>query len=310
MTTKINSKLMTRIGVVSLTAILALSPMRASAQKAESPETLLQTATKREIVDGDLAGAVELYKKAIAAAKANKAVAASALLRLADVYQKLGNPEAQKTYQQIVRDYPGQKDAVAAAKARLASTAPKNTGVTTRQVWTGPKVNSYGGVSPDGRYLSFTDWDTGDLAIHDFMTGQDRRLTNKGSFKVSPEYAIGSAISHDGKQVAYGWRTLNPDGEERHEVRVIDINGGKPRVLTPKRVIDFAYVNEWSPDGKWLAVTLVAARTGQIALISTASGGVRILKSTDWKGSSKIAFSPDGKISRLRSRRIRRRRPA
>jgi len=76
---------------------------------------------------------------------------------------------------------------------------------------------------------------------------------------------------------------------------VIDINGGKPRVLTSKRVIDFAYVNDWSPDGKWLAVTLVTARTGQIALISTANGDVRVLKSTDWKGPSKIAFSPDGK---------------
>jgi len=183
MTKRMNSKFVTMIAGISLMAALPASPMHGAAQNAESAETLLQIGTKREVVDGDLAGAVEIYKKAITAAKGNKAVAASALVRLADVYRKMGNPEAQKTYERILRDYADQKDAVATAKARLAATAPKNTGVATRQVWTGPKVNAYGAVSPDGRYLSFTDWDTGDLAIHDFVTGQDRRLTDKGSFK-------------------------------------------------------------------------------------------------------------------------------
>ena len=78
--------------------------------------------------------------------------------------------------------------------------------MTTRQVWTGPEVDTYGSVSPDGRLISFTDWDTGDLALHDVTTGQNRRLTNKKDWDA---YAIGSAISRDGRHIAYGWGT-NP----------------------------------------------------------------------------------------------------
>ena len=64
----------------------------------------------------------------------------------------------------------------------------------------------YGSVSPDGRVISFTDWDTGDLALHDVTTGQNRRLTtNKKDWDA---YAIGSAISRDGRHIAYGWALL------------------------------------------------------------------------------------------------------
>jgi len=45
-------------------------------------------------------------------------------------------------------------------------------------VWTGPKVDveSTHAISPDGRYLSFVDWDTGDLALHDLTSGVENLL--------------------------------------------------------------------------------------------------------------------------------------
>ena len=42
------------------------------AQKADSAESLLQSATKKELVDGNLAAAIEGYKKTLAAAKGNR----------------------------------------------------------------------------------------------------------------------------------------------------------------------------------------------------------------------------------------------
>ncbi len=97
---------------------------------------------------------------------------------MAECYQKLGDVQARKIFEQVVREYADQPDAVKTARARLGVTpGALNTGMTTRQVWTGRDVDTYGSVSPDGRLISFTDWDTGDLALHDVTTGQNRRLT-------------------------------------------------------------------------------------------------------------------------------------
>ena len=178
---------------------------------AQNLDVELQRATQKEIVSGDLKAAIEEYKKIVARAGTNRPVAAQALVRMAECYQRLGDAEARKIYERVVREFPDRKEEVALARARLGGgAATQNAGVVTRQVWTGPKVDAYGTVSPDGRFLSFTDWDTGDLALHDFVTGQDRRLTNKGTWQDSPAFALLSAISRDGKQVAYEWLTESP----------------------------------------------------------------------------------------------------
>ena len=55
------------------------------------------------------------------------------------------------------------------------STAAQDRNMTARQVWAGPDVvDVWGSVSPDGRYLSFVDWGTGDLALRDLRTKQSR----------------------------------------------------------------------------------------------------------------------------------------
>ena len=90
-----------------------------------------------------------------------------------------------------------------------------------------------GSPSPDGRYLSFHDWDTGDLAVRDLVTGQNRRLTNKGTSQDSDEFAESSVISGDGRQIAYAWYNK----EKFYELRVIGIDGSNPRtVYRDKRV--------------------------------------------------------------------------
>ena len=62
----------------------------------------------------------------------------------------------------------------------LAEAANVAGAVSLSQVGTDPAAIPTGSVSPDGRYLSFTDSTTGDLAVHDLETGENRRLTNKG----------------------------------------------------------------------------------------------------------------------------------
>ena len=48
------------------------------------------------------------------------------------------------------------------------------------QIWTGEKVDFHGSVSPNGRLISYVDWETPNgpnLAVHDLASGQDRLVT-------------------------------------------------------------------------------------------------------------------------------------
>jgi len=288
-------------GVLKLAAPLTVCAVAAgiAPQAQTRSELALKAAMDKEVVDGDLKGAIDEYKKVVANAGADRAIAAAALIHMAECYQKLGDAQARTIFERVVRDYADQSDAVKAATARLgAAPAGRTTGMTTRQVWTGRDVDTYGSVSPDGRVVSFTDWETGDLALHDVTTGQNRRLTNKKDWK-DPAFALGSAISRDGRRIAYGWQLVSPAvqaADHFAEVRMIDIDGGTPRVLVANRDLEDVYVHDWSPDGRWLAVQMRRTdHTAQVALVSTTDGAVRILKAGDWGGGTRLAFSPDGR---------------
>ena len=166
-------------------------------------------------------------------------------------------------------------------------------GMVTRQVWTGPYVDIEGAVSSDGRYISYTDWETGDLAIRELQTATNRHLTKKGSWYESGEYADFSAISPDDKQVAFGW--FNKD--ESCDLRLIAVDGTGLRVLYGDRHLDWIQPAGWSPDGKQILATFFGKDgTNQIVLVSVADGSVRVLKALDWGGPMKPALSPDGRF--------------
>ncbi len=286
---------MNRLTVLVVVAMLgvALSLGYAANQaKDNQAEVALQAAIKREVVDGDLKAAIELYRKL--AQSSNRAVAAQALLRMGQCYERQGDAEARKAYERLVKEYGDQKEAVVAAQARLAALGGTGSGVTYRQVWSGPKVDDEGMISPDGRYMSFVDWNTGDLALHDFATNTDRRLTNKGKWGQSREVAAESAISRDGKQVAYSWRSEKTD---RYEVRVVSLQSSgfpEPRRLFDSEDVTYVAPYDWSSDGRWLAVALRRKGTVQLGLISTQDGSLRVLRSAEG-GPRKMFFSPDGK---------------
>ncbi|HUG99574.1 MAG TPA: hypothetical protein VMQ83_10415 [Gammaproteobacteria bacterium] len=54
----------------------------------------------------------------------------------------------------------------------------------------------YGAISRDGRYLTYVQWETGDLALRNLETGEIRNLTKKtGAWLHSNAFAIFSVIS-------------------------------------------------------------------------------------------------------------------
>ncbi len=114
-----------------------------------------------------------------------------------------------------------------------------------RRVWE-RALDLTGGPSPDGRYLSYVDWETGDLAVRDLKTGKNRRLTNKSSWSESTEYAYLLTISQSGKQVAYAW--FNKDFS--YDLRLVGLDGSDPRVLYSNEEGEYLAPAAWSPDGK------------------------------------------------------------
>lgn len=264
------------------------------AQQKRQQDIDLQAAIRTETVDGDLNGAIKQYGAIVSKYTADRAVSAKALVHMAECYQKLGDAQAQKIYERIVQEFTDQKEEVTLARARLGGTETVGRAKGDRPVWTGPGiVDGFGTVSPDGRYLTYTDWGEGaGLMLHDMVTGTNRRLTGGSRDQGGTQY---STISRDGRQVAYEW--LN--AKKRYELRVASLQGtGIPesRVLLDLEDAREVAPHDWSPDGKWLAVLIRRLdNSGQIGLVSVRDGALRVLKSVDWRGPTKVFFSPDGR---------------
>src|SRR5437588_593979 len=110
---------MTRgFAILIIAAALAAGAML-HAQSVHSAEVQLKAAQQKAEVEGDLKGAIEAYKKIVANAGTNRAVAAQALVRMAECYQKLGDAQARKIFEQVLRDYADQAEAATIALARI-----------------------------------------------------------------------------------------------------------------------------------------------------------------------------------------------
>jgi len=170
--------------------------------------------------------------------------------------------------------------------------SPSDAQETTSEPPAGSKVAEVGpgAVSPHGRFLSYTDWSTGDLAVRDLETGESRRLTQKGSWAV-PDFAQAvQAISPDGRYVAYGWQ-----GVGSCDLRIVRLGGGEPRVLYRDEDIQLIEPQDWSPDGRHILVTALRRdRTSQTLLVSVEDGSVQVLVTRIRP--QNMAFSPDGRF--------------
>lgn len=260
-----------------------------SAQK-EDPRLLLEKATKLELVDGDLKGAIAIYEGILNVQGVPRLVAARALLHLGECHEKLGHAEARKAYERLVRDFADQEEEARRARARLAALGEPDRATRVRQVWAGPDDDFLGAPTRDGRYLTLQDWDSQDLAVRDLATGQKRRLTHKDP---GLESALMSLPSPDGQEVAYCW--YNKD--QFYDLRIVGMDGSNPRVLWASSQMKWVELTDWSPDGKSiLAVFQGRDKKNHIAQIAVKDGSVRVLKAFDQQAPQRPRFSPDGRF--------------
>jgi len=173
--------------------------------------------------------------------------------------------------------------------AQLGSSFPTATprAPSVRPAWTGDDVDATGSPSPDGRSLSYVDWSTGDLAIHDLMTGTNRRLTNKGNWSTSPNFAEFSRISPDGHSIAYGWFS-----DFEYELRVTSIDGTNVRTLLKG---GWTRPRGWSADNNFVLAERYSKGKGIIAWVSVSTATLDTVLMDDSLAKGNVSVSADGR---------------
>lgn len=172
---------------------------------------------------------------------------------------------------------------------------------TPRRLWAGGATDFNAmSPSPDGRYVTAIDWTTGDLAVRDLADGQLHRVTAKGNWTTSGDYALGATFSPGGDQLAYIWWNT---AAHRNELRTLrfDVDasgtphGSDVRVIHAVPGLQPYFIHGWSSDNWILATTRRPGRTSALALVSAEDGDVRALESFDWRA-PRAARSPDGRF--------------
>lgn len=226
---------MRQLGQITLLAVAggcaAILILAGPTGAGQDPAVTLQRAIQLETVDGDLNGAIEHYKQVIKSNGGNRSVAAQALLRLGGCYEKLGQEEARKTYQQLVNDYADQQQEVQLARQRLAALAKKTEAIASApkfrriQIPGKPPIRGGAMLSPDGTRFAFVAeggiWAvpvSGNVAPD--IAGEPVRLTkDMGAWDNGN---IGFTWSVDGRWIAFR-------GRPGDSVYLVPASGGEPR---------------------------------------------------------------------------------
>jgi len=277
------------LNTVLLCALWAVISIQANA--AESISVLLQKGIYAEETEGDLDAAIKIYKEIVTEVEANRTLVAQAQYRLGMCQVKKGDGSAAaEAFRRILERFPEQLELVSRTRAELSALGRPVSATVVRQVWS-PAIDTEGSVTADGKLLSFVDWDTGDVAIRNLETGENRRLTNKGSWTDSSEMAMYPIISRDGTHVVYCW--LNK--EELYDLRVVSVTNPEVRVVS-KESHFWCNPEDWSPDGKRFVAQIQDEETLfiRLSIVSLEKDDERELKSFGLLPPSTVRFSPNG----------------
>jgi Tol biopolymer transport system component len=294
--------------VIVLLAATGSWRLATHAQGVTEAERQLQKAILLETVDGNLQAAIDQYKVIVAQNGSNRATAAKALLRLAGCYEKLGQTEAEKTYQQLINDYADQTAEVTLARTRLGAllTAARDLAAkpSFRQIRVASSLFWLPQLSPDGSKLAFAQPRTGDLWLIPIrgkvgadVAGPPEKLNVSLPEGVRVD-RDGLAWSADGKWIAFNDSVPRKKGPFASGIYVVSSAGGVPRKLsvTPDRAeLSANYRLALSPDGKQVAFASMQRETGDFHLEMVPVQGGPARRLTESAG-SEPAYSPNGRL--------------
>jgi Tol biopolymer transport system component len=291
-----------------IVATLALTVALVAAQASQG-EQQLEAARKVEVVDGNYPAAIKEYQ-AIADkfAKTEPRVAATALLRMADLYQKSGDAQAKSTLERVVKDFAAQGAQVKEARAKLGALTRNAEGLASSPLREGTLCSGercptdISAISPDGRWITSLELN-GDLQVKSLATGAVEL-----KFPLATPAGIGGVnftqFSPDSRRIAfvwfgdYGWNTAGVS-VNRYTLHIVQNEAGaRPRVLIDSPDIRWIKTQSWSNDGSRLLVQVERRdRTTALAWVSVADGSLSVVRSNPANLQLRdAAVSPDGRF--------------
>jgi len=284
--------------------MLFIGVLSVTAQKGDQGEVLLQTAIHKEMVEGKLEEAIQIYRNVFTTNRNNRALAAKALVQMGQCYEKLGNAEARKAYEQVVQEFADQGEQVQAARTRLAALTITEQKPKFTRIRVPTKLPSFSmkALSPDGQQLAYvSDGAVWLLPVHGAsdpeIAGPPRRITE-------PISTWGEAFdigwSHDGRWLVLHVEERLLQGPAISAIYLVPSAGGEPRKvsLAPPGQWDYLwdFKGGLSPDGKSLAYPSRKENEDRlrnsIYIAPTSGGPARMVTPPI---SNEPEFSPDGK---------------
>ncbi len=267
---------------------------------AQNSEKLFQQGMMKEEGEGNLIAAITIYNKIVNNATAERNLRAKALLQVGICYEKLGDNKDRKTYQKLISEYSDQEAIVALGREKLkglkhTNSITKKDGIIATQVWS-PAQDTYG-VSPNGRYLNYIDWNNISLNIRDLHTNTNRVLSKVGTWNKPVQFPDKSIWSPDGKQLAYFWFVGN-----KTELHIVNVDGSNNRIIAKGISGHGPWPVTWTRDGKYILVIVKDKSDGanknqgqKIVLLSVDTGSTKDLKKLkDLDFGGHIDMSPNG----------------
>jgi Tol biopolymer transport system component len=225
---------------------------------------------------GDLNGAINLFNDIIKKYPKEREYAAKSQLYIGLCYEKLGNTQARAAYERVVLNYADQVEPTKAARERLnvltdgAGGTTNRSEVAMRRIWVAGKDLPIC-ISPDGRYVVYGVYDSGNLWLRNLQSGEQRQITREASRVEGTIPSTFAAISTDSKWIAYGWRSKGYE-----ELRLSKLDGSSMRILCSSKDGRTMNVTSWMPDGRQiLAISQDKSLTYRPHIISVSDGSVR-----------------------------------
>jgi len=279
-----------------------------SSALAETGNELFQKALVKERSEGNLKEAIKLYQQVVDKYGKDRALAARALMAIGESQEKLGEAEARKTYERIVKEFADQRGSVEQASQRLAGlgTGRASGGIRLSQFFKPDKPDvTLWNFSADGRWAGATDYDTGNAAVVNLSTGITQNVTDYGNWNNEKGFVDQGAISRDGKQMAF-WHYKN--NATQMSLRVVNVQSKTERTLYRAKGAngeeEWGIPTDWSPDGTQI-VMQIETRFGktlqegvtEFVMVPAAGGEPRVIKRAEYtrRYRIRILFSPDGK---------------
>lgn len=248
---------------------------------------LMQEAAYQERALGNLDRANEIYRTiAEQHATTDRALAAQSLYQLAVNQEAMGREaEARQVFRRLVSEFPDQQKFVAEARNRGVGGAPGED-VTHRVIWDMIDTSGLtdGEPSPDGRFVSFAAWQSGNLGIKDLETGEITLLTDEGTWDVPSAFADNSSWSRDGSDIAFVWW----DGDDAY-LKVVDVASRVVRTLVQEYVLPWG----WTSDGRVLGMWGDSNGRVRLVYVSSVDGSMEIVYEAPQGQGVRADLSPD-----------------